>query len=189
MSEGSLELITGPMFSGKTSELIRRIERAKIAGKQVKCFKPVVDDRYSDSEIGSHNGKSVKAFVVKNSTQLKDHVSPSDDVVAVDEANFFDKRLIANLQHLAGEGYRVIASGVDQTFRGTPFTPVGGLMAVADTVDKLQAVCQVCGDPASMNQRLNSDGQPADVTEQVIKVGGNDSYEARCRDCHRVDDT
>jgi len=187
MSEGQLEVITGPMYSGKTSELIRRIQRAEIADQQVKAFKPVIDDRYSDTKIGSHNGEQVDAYMVKNSSQLVSHVSEQDDVIVVDEANFFDGRLIANLQSLAYRGHRVIAAGTDQTFRGTPFTPVDGLMAVADRVDKLQAVCQRCGDDASMNQRLDEDGNPANVEEPTVKVGGNDIYEARCRDCHEVE--
>lgn len=186
MSEGRVEVITGPMYSGKTSELIRRINRAEIAGQTVKCFKPVMDDRYSDTEIGSHDGEKVEAFLVEDSTQLVSHVTEEDDVVVVDEANFFDRRLISNLESLAYHGHRVIAAGTDQTFRGTPFTPVDGLMAVADRVDKLQAVCQRCGDDASKNQRLGEDGKPAHVDEPTVKVGGDDIYEARCRDCHRV---
>lgn len=186
MSSGKLEVITGPMYSGKTSELIRRINRAKVAGQTVKCFKPVIDDRYSETEIGSHDGEKVDAYLVKDSNQLTSHVQEKDDVVVVDEANFFDSRLIPDLQSLAYQGYRVIAAGTDQTFRGTPFTPVGGLMAVADRVDKLQAVCQRCGEDASMNQRLDEDGNPAHVDEPTVKVGGDNIYEARCRDCHRV---
>lgn len=186
MSEGRLEVITGPMYSGKTSELIRRINRAKVADQKVKAFKPVIDDRYSESEIGSHDGEKVDALMVKDSRQLVNHVKENDDVVVVDEANFFDARLIADLQSLAYHGHRVIAAGTDQTFRGTPFTPVGGLMAVADRVDKLQAVCQRCGKDASMNQRLDEDGNPAHVEEATVKVGGEDIYEARCRDCHEV---
>jgi len=183
----TLEVITGPMYSGKTSELIRRVKRAEIAGEKVKVFKPVIDDRYNETSIGSHDGETVDALMVKDSTQLKSHVKEKDDVVIVDEANFFDRRLIANLQSLAYRGHRVIAAGTDQTFRGTPFTPVGGLMAVADRVDKLQAVCQVCGDDASMNQRLDKDDNPANVDEPTVKVGGDDIYEARCRNCHEVE--
>jgi len=174
------------MYSGKTSELIRRINRAEVAEQKVKAFKPVIDERYNQSEIGSHDGNSVKALMVENSRQIVSHVKETDDVVVVDEANFFDGRLIGNLQSLANRGYRVIAAGTDQTFRGTPFTPVDGLMAVADRVDKLQAVCQGCGDDASMNQRLDQKGEPASVEEPTVKVGGNDIYEARCRDCHEV---
>jgi len=186
MSDGQLEVITGPMYSGKTSELIRRIQRAEIAEQKVKCFKPVIDNRYSETEIGTHDGKTVEALMVKDSRQLVSHVKQSDEVVVVDEANFFDGRLIGNLQSLANRGHRVIAAGTDQTFRGTPFTPVDGLMAVADRVDKLQAVCQRCGDDASMNQRLDENGEPARADEPTVKVGGDDIYEARCRDCHEV---
>jgi len=186
MSDGKLEVITGPMYSGKTSELIRRINRAEVADQEVKCFKPVIDDRYSETEIGSHDGNKVEAFMVKDSSQLVSHVKESDDVIVIDEANFFGSRLVPNLQSLAYQGYRVIAAGTDQTFRGTPFTPVDSLMAVADRVDKLQAVCQRCGNDASMNQRLNQKGEPAHVDEPTVKVGGDDIYEARCRQCHEV---
>lgn len=187
MSKGRLEVITGPMYAGKTSELIRRINRAKVADEKVKCFKPVIDDRYSETEIGSHDGEKVDALLVNNSSQITSHVKENDDVVIVDEANFFGPSLVPNLQSLAYHGHRVIAAGTDKTFRGTPFTPVGGLMAVADRVDKLQAVCVECGDDASMNQRLDSQGNPAKVDEPTVKVGGNDIYEARCRQCHEVD--
>jgi len=182
-----LEVITGPMYAGKTSELIRRVDRAKIAGKSVIPFKPSLDDRYDNDRIGSHDGKSLKAHVVEDSSELREKVNPQEhDVVVVDEVNFFDRRLTSNLQSLAYRGHRVIAAGTDQTFRGTPFTPVGSLMAVADQVDKLQAVCQECGKPASMNQRLNENGEPAHVDEPTVKVGGEDIYEARCRQCHEV---
>lgn len=186
MAEGSLEVITGPMYSGKTTELLRRAERAEIAGKTVKAFKPVLDDRYSEDMIGTHDGKQLEALVVEDSTQIRTHTSEDDDVIIVDEANFFDNRLVPDLQHLAYQGYRVIAAGTDQTFRGTPFQPVASLMAVANDVSKLQAVCQECGDPASMNQRLDENGEPAHVNEEVIKIGSDDIYEARCRDCHEV---
>jgi|APHM01.1.fsa_nt_gi Thymidine kinase len=186
MADGRLEVITGPMYSGKTSELIRRINRAEVADKKVKCFKPVLDDRYEEKKIGSHDGDSVEALLVEESTQITSHVNESDDVIVVDEVNFFKSNLVPSLQSLAYQGHRVIAAGTDQTFRGTPFHPVDGLMAVADRVEKLQAVCQSCGDDASMNQRLDQTGEPASVDEPTVKVGGDDIYEARCRDCHEV---
>jgi len=182
--KGRLEVITGPMYSGKTSELIRRVKRAEIAGQNVEAFKPSLDDRYEEDFIGSHNGESIKATVVDSSNEIKP--GKEVDVVVVDEANFFDPRLVADLQALAYHGHRVIAAGTDQTFRGEPFPPVHSLMAVADQVDKLQAVCQVCGNSASANQRLKEDGSPASVDEETVKVGGNDKYEARCRHCHEL---
>lgn len=179
-------MITGPMYSGKTSELLRRAERAEIAGKNVKAFKPSIDQRYNSREITTHNGQSLEAYIVEDSSQLQSHVSDKDDVVIVDEANLFGQKLVSNLQSLAYSGHRVIASGTEQTFRGTTFTPLGGLMAVADQVDKLQAVCQRCGEDASMNQRLDEKGEPAHVDEPTVKIGGEEIYEARCRDCHEV---
>lgn len=184
--KGRLEVITGPMYAGKTSELIRRINRAKVADKNVKIFKPVVDDRYSETKIGSHDGEQLTALPVEDSTQLRSHVEEKDDVIVVDESQFFDDGLTANLQSLAYHGHRVIAAGTDQTFRGEPFTPVNNLMAVGDRVDKLTAVCQRCGDDATMNQRLTRDGKPAHVEEETVKIGGDNMYEARCRHCHEL---
>lgn len=186
MTQGRLELITGPMFSGKTSEVIRRVQRAQVADKNVRCFKPVIEQRFGEEVLGSHDGHKIKAEAINESIEIVREVTKDTDVVVVDEVNFLDGRAIGNLQSLANEGYRVIASGTEQTFRGTPFHPVDGLMAVADEVDKLQAVCQVCGDDASMNQRLNRDGKPAHVEEETIKIGKQDIYEARCRHCHEV---
>lgn len=183
---GRLEVITGPMFSGKTSELIRRVEHAKVAKQEVQCFKPVMEERYGKEVLGSHDGRKIPAENIHESLEILDKINEDTDVVVVDEVNFMDGRAIGNLQSLANDGYRVIASGTEQTFRGTPFTPVSGLMAVADEVDKLQAVCQVCGDSASMNQRLTEEGKPAHVEEETIKIGSNNIYEARCRHCHEV---
>lgn len=183
---GRVEVIAGPMYSGKTSELIRRINRAKVAGKTVKAFKPELDDRYEETSIGSHDGEQIPAIVVKDSREIIQYVTNEDDVIAVDEAQFFDQGLVENLQSLAYKGHRVIAAGTDQTFRGAPFHPVSDLMASGDRVEKLQAVCQACGSEASMNQRLTPDGRPAHVDEDTIKVGGDDIYEARCRHCHEL---
>jgi|APHM01.1.fsa_nt_gi Thymidine kinase len=187
MSQGSLEVITGPMYAGKTSELLERRESAKIAGKKVKSFKPVVDDRFLEgSKIVTHNDESVQAITVKSGYQITEHVTKDTDVVIVDEVNLFSQGFVPNMQSLANGGHRVILAGTDQTFRGNPFTPLGRLMVVADRVDKLQAVCKKCGDEASMNQRFNVEGEPAHIDDPLIRIGGEETYEARCRDCHEV---
>lgn len=186
MSEGRLEVITGPMYAGKTSELLERRKRAKLAGNTVKSFKPVIDDRFEETEIGTHNGETVQATTVKTGYQITEHVTEEVDVVIVDEANLFKQGLVPNMQSLANSGHRVILAGTDQTFRGTPFTPLGRLMVAADRVDKLHAVCKKCGDKASMNQRFDSDGEPAHIDDPLVEIGGKQKYEARCRDCHEL---
>lgn len=184
--KGRLEVIAGPMYAGKTSELIERVRRSKIADKKVKVFKPVIDDRYGECVVGSHNGEEIKAVRVEDSKEIIDKTGSNIEVVAVDEAQFFGEGIVSNAQALAQGGRRVIISGTDQTFRGTPFRPVSDLMAVAESVDKLTAVCRVCGDTASMNQRLDQEGEPAHVEEKTVKVGGEGTYEARCRHCHEL---
>lgn len=185
-NSGWIEVVTGCMFSGKTEEVMRRLRRAEIAEKDTTAFTAAVDDRYGEESLGSHAGRNWEATVVNTGDPeaILDLVS-DEDVVAIDEANFFDDELCEVCQTLARNGHRVIVSGTDQTFRGEPFSPLPSLMAVAEYVDKMTAICAVCGDPASRNQRL-VDGNPAPVDDPTIKVGGNDDYEPRCRDCHRV---
>lgn len=185
---GWIEVITGSMFSGKTEELLRRLRRAEIAGQDVHAFKPAVDDRYGDATVGSHAGRQWDATVVDPDRDLHDQMLSEldgEEVVAVDEANFFGDDLVAVCETLAADGRRVIASGIDQTYRGEPFPPVPELAAVAEYVDKLQAICAVCGEPATRNQRL-IDGEPAHYDAPTIMVGAEESYEARCRSCHTV---
>ncbi|MFB6180902.1 MAG: thymidine kinase [Candidatus Nanohalobium sp.] len=184
VSEGRIEVITGPMFSGKTEELIRRITRAEIADQEVQVFKPEVDDRYGEEEIGSHSGQKWKAEVVPEKRPGK-ILETDADVVAVDEANFFTDKLVQVCQELADQGKRVIVSGIDQDFRGKPFTPVPELMASAEYVEKLRAICTECGRPATKNQRL-IDGEPAHEDDPTVLVGADEKYEARCRNCHEV---
>lgn len=187
-TDGHIEVITGSMFSGKTEEMIRRIERAEIAGQDVQVFKPSIDDRYSEEEIGSHNGSKWEAHVVEHDEKLDSAFSGVDaDVVAIDEANFFDEKLVEKCQELADRGKRVIVSGTDQTFRGEPFKPLPSLMASAEYVDKLRAICTECGKPATRNQRL-IDGEPAHVDAPTVDVGGEEKYQARCRHCHELKD-
>ncbi|MFC6725804.1 thymidine kinase, partial [Halobium palmae] len=170
---GWVEVITGSMFSGKTEELLRRLRRAEIAGQSVAVFKPAVDDRYGEATIGSHNGRQWDAAVVENEGEgvweIDDRLN-GEEVVAVDEANFFSTELVDVCEALAADGRRVLVSGTDQTFRAEPFDPLPQPMALAEYVDKLQAICTVCGEPASRNQRL-IDGDPAHVDDPTILVG------------------
>lgn len=182
---GWLELICGSMFSGKSEELIRRVKRATYAKQEVRVFKPVIDNRYSEDAVVSHNGTSMTSYAISSAEDIWNHISESTDVIAVDEVQFFDRSIIGVLSSLADKGYRVIAAGLDMDFRGEPFGVVPDIMAVAESVTKLQAVCSVCGSPASRTQRL-IDGKPASYDDPVILVGASESYEARCRHHHEV---
>ncbi|WP_338443383.1 thymidine kinase [Bacillus spizizenii] len=182
---GWLELICGSMFSGKSEELIRRVKRATYAKQEVRVFKPVIDNRYSEDAVVSHNGTSMTSYAISSAADIWDHISESTDVIAVDEVQFFDEEIVAVLSSLADKGYRVIAAGLDMDFRGEPFGVVPSIMAIAESVTKLQAVCSVCGSPASRTQRL-IDGKPASYDDPVILVGASESYEARCRHHHEV---
>ena len=185
-NSGWIEVVTGSMFSGKTEELLRRLRRAEIAGQSVATFSPAVDDRYGETTVGSHAGRQKPATVVpaegEGVWEIRERLT-DEDVVAIDEANFFSSELVAVCQRLADDGRRVLVSGIDQTYRGEPFEPLPQLMAVAEYVDKLRAICAVCGEPATRNQRL-VDGDPAHAGDPTIVVGAEESYEARCRNCH-----
>ncbi|MEG7379579.1 thymidine kinase [Bacillus subtilis] len=182
---GWLELICGSMFSGKSEELIRRVKRATYAKQEVRVFKPVIDNRYSEDAVVSHNGTSMKSYAISSAADIWDHISERTDVIAVDEVQFFDQEIVEVLSSLADKGYRVIAAGLDMDFRGEPFGVVPDIMAIAESVTKLQAVCSVCGSPASRTQRL-IDGKPVSYDDPVILVGASESYEARCRHHHEV---
>ncbi|MBM7605300.1 thymidine kinase [Metabacillus crassostreae] len=182
---GWLEVICGSMFSGKSEELIRRVRRAKFAKQEVKVFKPVIDNRYSEEEVVSHNGTAIICKPVASSIEILEYISDKTDVIAVDEVQFFDENIVDVLTLLANQGYRVIAAGLDQDFRGEPFSVVPGLMAIAESVTKLQAVCSVCGSPASRTQRLINE-KPASYDDPIILVGASESYEPRCRHHHEV---
>ncbi len=184
-SGGGIELICGSMFSGKTEELIRRVRRAKIARQKVQVFKPAIDTRYTTEAVTSHNGLGVDAVPVQSVSEIEKLIQPDVEVVAIDEVQFFGWDVTELCQQLANRGIRVIAAGLDMDFRGEPFGPMPVLMAQAESVEKLQAICVVCGNPASRTQRL-IDGQPAAYDDPVILVGGSESYEARCRKCHQV---
>ena len=183
---GWIEVIAGVMFSGKSEELIRRVRRAIIAKKKVQVFKSHLDDRYSGIHtIASHDGRSVEAIPIDSSAQLAQQLNPLADVVAIDEAQFLDQGIVALATTLAQDGVRVVLAGTDTDFRGEPFGPMPQLMAVAEMVDKLHAICVICGNPASRNQRL-IEGKPARYDSPTIMVGGREAYEARCRHCHWV---
>ncbi|MCB9158424.1 MAG: thymidine kinase [Caldilineaceae bacterium] len=185
-SGGVLELICGSMFSGKTEELLRRVRRAEIARKRVQLFKPRIDNRYGISRVVSHNGVAREdVIVVERATDILSRLNRDTEVVAVDEVQFFDWKIADICDDLADRGLRVIAAGLDQDFRGEPFGPMPLMLAIAERVDKLWAICVACGAPASRTQRL-IDGRPARYDDPVIMVGGSESYEARCRDCHAV---
>ena len=183
---GWIEVIAGVMFSGKSEELIRRVRRSLIARKKAQVFKSHLDERYSGIyAISSHDGRMVEAIPVDSSAQLARAVDPGAHVIAIDEAQFLDAGIIGVVTDLAQRGRRVIVAGTDTDFRGEPFGAMPQLMAVAEVVDKLHAICVLCGGPASRNQRL-IDGKPAPYSSPQIMVGVADSYEARCRMCHSV---
>jgi thymidine kinase len=182
---GWIEVICGVMFSGKSEELIRRVRRAIIAKKRVQVFKSHLDERYAGIyAISSHDGRTVEAIPVDSSEQIAHRVRDDAQVIAIDEAQFLDNGVVDLATALAGRGARVILAGVDTDFRGEPFGPMPHLLAVAELVDKLHAICVICGHPATRNQRL-IEGKPARYDSPTIMVGGTESYEARCRACHR----
>lgn len=184
-NHGWIEIVCGSMFSGKTEELIRRLRRAVIAKQQIQVFKPAVDTRYNHKAISSHNGLKLTAIPVANSHAIRDLVDAEAGVIAIDEVQFFDDGVVALCDELAQAGHRVICAGLDMDFRGEPFGPMPQLMAVAEKVDKLQAICVICGHPASRTQRL-IEGKPACYEDPIVLVGASEVYEARCRAHHEV---
>ncbi|MBS4212575.1 MULTISPECIES: thymidine kinase [Neobacillus] len=185
---GWVEVICGSMFSGKSEELIRRVRRAQFAKQKIAVFKPKIDNRYHDQSVVSHNGTSFEAKPISHSIEILHHVEADMDIVAIDEAQFFDEGIVRVVQQLADSGHRVIVAGLDQDFRGEAFGQMPKLMAIAESVTKLQAVCTVCGSPASRTQRL-IDGRPASYHDPVILVGAAEAYEPRCRHHHEVPKT
>lgn len=182
---GSIEVITGSMFSGKTDELIRRLRRATIARQKVQVFKPAIDNRYVVEKVTSHAGSKYDAVPIQSSQEILSNLDPEATVVAIDEAQFFDNEIMEIAQTLADKGLRVIIAGLDTDFRGEPFGPMPILMAQAERVDKLHAICMVCGEDASRTQRLVN-GEPANYDDPVVIVGASELYEARCRRHHQV---
>lgn len=183
---GWIEVISGVMFSGKSEELIRRMRRAVIAKKKVQVFKSHLDERYGGLYmVSSHDGTIVEAEPVRTSSEIMEKLRPGTEVVAIDEAQFLDRGVVAVANALAKRGVRVVVAGIDSDFRAEPFGSMPELMAAAEVVDKLYAICVICGGPASRNQRLVN-GKPAPYDSPTIMVGGRESYEARCRHCHEV---
>ncbi len=182
---GIVEVVAGSMFSGKTDELIRRLRRARIARQEVRVFRPSIDTRYGTGKLTSHAGSEFEATSVAASDEIIPLVDDSITVVGIDEAQFFDARIISVVQAMAENGLRVIVAGLDTDFRGEPFGPMPVLMAQAERVDKLHAICMVCGGPASRTQRL-IDGKPARYDDPVVVVGASELYEARCREHHQI---
>lgn len=186
--DGWVETISGCMFAGKTEELIRRIKVMEFAKKEMLVFKPVIDNRYSNTEVVSHAGSKVESIVISKAVEILDFVKPTTQVVAIDEVQFFDEEICEVCNKLADRGIRVMAAGLDTDFRGEPFGPMPKLMTQAEFVTKLTAVCNKCGAPATRTQRIIN-GKAASYNDPVILVGASESYEARCRHCHDVPDS
>jgi thymidine kinase len=178
---GWVEVVTGSMFSGKSEELIRRVRRAQIARQRVQLFKPRVDDRYAQDEIVSHSDMKMPSQTVATAREILERLDDRTEVVAVDEAQFFDASLVGIIEGLANRGLRVIVAGLDQDYTGRPFDPMPQLLAVAEYVDKMLAICMRCGAPANRSQRLVE-------SRDVVVVGGAEQYEARCRRCFQLGD-
>jgi thymidine kinase len=184
-THGSIEVVCGSMFSGKTDELIRRLIRATIAKQKVQVFKPAIDIRYAVEKVTSHAGSDYDAIPVEKAADIRGRIESDTTVVAIDEAQFFDPEVVPLADELAARGIRVLIAGLDQDFRGEPFGPMPFLMSRAERVDKLHAICMVCGDDASRTQRLVN-GKPARYDDPVVIVGASEMYEARCRRHHDV---
>ncbi len=184
-THGSIEVVCGSMFSGKTDELIRRLIRATIAKQKVQVFKPAIDIRYAVEKVASHAGSTFDAIPVENAAEIRVKLDKDTTVVGIDEAQFFDPEVIVVAQELAARGVRVIVAGLDMDFRGEPFGSMPVLMSEAEDVAKLHAICMVCGDDASRTQRLVN-GKPARYNEPIVIVGASELYEARCRQHHEV---
>ena len=183
--KGWTEVICGSMFAGKTEELIRRVKRLNYAKKKVLVFRPKIDNRYSNTEVVSHSNFRVQAIIIEKAQEAEAYITDDVDAVAFDEAQFFDKYLIRLSQKLAKRGIRVILAGLDTDFRGETFGIMGDLMAQAQFVDKLHAICVKCGCEASRTQRLIN-GEPAAYDDPIVVVGADECYEARCLHCHEV---
>jgi thymidine kinase len=171
---GSVEVVCGPMFSGKTEELIRRVKRAQIAKQRVQIFKPAIDIRYHEEDVVSHSSQAIKSEPVESAVDILIRLKDSTRVVAIDEVQFFDEAIITVITKLAARGCRVICAGLDLDFRAQPFGPMPTLLALADEVTKIHAICTICGAPATRSQRLGK-------SHDQVLLGETDSYEARCR--------
>ena len=174
---GWIEVICGPMFCGKTEELIRRLKRSQIAKMKTAIFKPRIDNRYSEEHIVSHNHMKMESYLISDATEILEKEDGAK-VVGIDEAQFFDNNLITVCEELSANDKRVVVAGLDKDYLTRPFAPMPEIMCAADYLDKLQAICVVCGEPAGFTQRTSAD------SEQVV-IGETDKYEARCRKCYQ----
>ncbi len=182
---GWIEVICGPMFAGKSEELIRRIKRIEYAKKKVIVFKPLIDNRYSEDEVVSHNKRKTKCYNLASSKDVSKYITDDTYAVAFDEVQFMDEGIINVCQELADRGIRVICAGLDNDFRGEPFSIMPQLLCLAEDVTKLTAICNVCGSNATRTQRIVN-GIPASYDDPIIIVGASEAYEPRCRHCHEV---
>ena len=182
---GSIEVVCGSMFSGKTEELIRLLRRAVIAGQKVQVFKPIIDERFGLEKVTSHSGANFDAVPIQSSEQILEKLDKDTTVVGLDETQFFDPGIVKVVQNLANQGKRVIIAGLDMDFRGEPFGSMPVLMAIAESVHKLHAICMTCGELACRTQRLVN-GKPARFDDPIVIVGASELYEARCREHHEV---
>ena len=185
LQKGWIEIITGPMFAGKSEELIRRLRTLSYAHKKIVSFKPAIDDRYDKTKIASHDGEMFDAYAIKSAKDIYQFVDDTTEVVAIDDVQFFGTEVSDIIEDLADKGMRVICAGLDLDFRGEPFGPMPTLLSRAEFVTKLSAACTVCGCAATRTQRL-IDGNPANYDDPVILVGAKESYQARCRKHHIV---
>ena len=183
--EGWIEVITGPMFAGKTEELLRRIKRLEYAKHNIIVFKPTIDTRYEEGHVVSHDNNKTRSINISSARQILDYVDRATEVVAIDEIQFLDEEAVEICEYLADKNIRVIVSGLDRNFRGDEFSFMPRLLAIAEYVTKLSAICVKCHTPATRTQRI-IDGKPAKYDDPIILVGANDTYEARCRECHQV---
>ena len=183
---GIVEVVCGSMFSGKTEELMRRLKRAQYAKQKIQVFKPVIDQRYSVDHVQSHDANKILSIPVHTAKEILEKVDDNTRVVGIDEVQFFDPYIVEVAQKLAYRGTRVICAGLDLDFKGQPFGPMPMLLAVAESVTKLSAVCVICGAPATRSQRMISEAEVPDQnnTQNQVLVGAHDYYEARCRFCH-----
>jgi thymidine kinase len=177
---GWIEVVCGCMFSGKTEELIRRMKRAQIARQKVQIFKPMIDDRYGKEYVASHDSNRIDSIPVASSADILSQLDDATRIVGIDEAQFFDRGIIDVAERLAKRGLRVVVAGLDMDYRGQPFGPMPDLMAIAEQITKLSAICMVCGAPATRSQRVTT-------SQEQVLIGAHDAYEARCRGHHTVE--
>ncbi|MGS0972652.1 MAG: thymidine kinase [Candidatus Izemoplasmataceae bacterium] len=183
--DGWIEVISGPMFAGKTEELLRRVKRLEYARKNIVVFKPLIDNRFSEGEVVSHNNNRTKSVNISKAIDIFKYVDKTTDVVAIDEVQFLDEEAVSIIEYLANQKKRVIVSGLDRDFRGEPFSFMPKLLSIAEYVTKLTAICVKCGSPATRTQRMVN-GKPAKYNDPIVLIGAEESYEARCRSCHKV---